>query len=58
MLQVFKDKLKVDLSPVNTVRLGRFREGKRRLILVQMRNSEEKLTLLKKEKPLSGLEYS
>ena len=54
VLQVFKDKLKVDLSPVNAVRLGKFRDGKRRLILVQMRNSEEKLTLLKKGKLLSG----
>ena len=34
VLQVFKDKLKVYLSPVNAVRLGKYRDGKRRLILV------------------------
>ena len=53
VLQVFKDKLKVDLSPVNAVRLGKFRDGKRRLILVQMRNSEKKLTLLFKKRKVS-----
>ena len=41
VLQVFKDKLSVDLSPVNAVRLGKFRVGQKRLILVQIRNFEE-----------------
>ena len=54
VLQVFKDNLSVDLSPVNAVRLGKFKVGQKRLILVQMRNFEEKLILMKKGKLLSG----
>ena len=34
MLQVFKGKLSIDLSPVNAVRLGKFRVAQKRLILV------------------------
>ena len=31
VLQVFKDKLSVDLSPVNAVRLGKFRVGQKKI---------------------------
>ena len=53
-IHVFKDKLNVDLSPVYVTRLGKLKIGQRRPILVRMRSFEEKLTVLKKGKLLSG----
>ena len=54
VMRIFKDKLNIDLSPVNAMRLGKFKVGQKRLLLVKMRNFDEKLTLLKKGKLLSG----
>ena len=52
--RVFNDKLNIDLTPMNAMRLGKFKVGQKRLLLVKMRNFDEKLTLLKKGKLLSG----
>ena len=54
VMRIFKDKLNIDLSPVNAMRLGKFKVGQKRLLLVKMRNFDEKLALLKKGKLLSG----
>ena len=52
--KIFEERMNVNLAPVHAVRLGKPKDGQKRLILVKMISFEEKLQLLKKARLLNG----
>ena len=52
--KIFEERRNVNLAPVHAVRLGKPKDGQKRLILVKMISFEEKVQLLKKARLLNG----
>ena len=51
---IFEERMNVNLTPLHAGRLGKPKDGQKRLILVKMKSFEEKLHLLKKARLLNG----
>ena len=54
---IFEERMNVNLTPLHAGRLGKPKDGQKRLILVKMKSFEEKLHLLKKARLLNGSEW-